>query len=34
MPVIVGQYGKNFTVKTLGELLPESFGPENLGVQP
>lgn len=33
MPVIVGQYGKGFTVKTLGELLPESFGPEHLGVK-
>ena len=31
MPVIVGQYGKDeITVKTLGELLPESFGPESL----
>lgn len=30
MPVIVGQAGKDFTVKTLGELLPESFGPEDL----
>ena len=32
LPVIVGQYGKGFTVRTLGELLPESFGPEDLGV--
>ena len=32
LPVIVGQYGKGFTVKTLGELLPESFSPEVLGV--
>ena len=32
MPVIVGEFGKSFTVKTLGELLPESFGPEDLGV--
>ena len=31
MPVIVGQYGKDeITVKSLGELLPESFGPESL----
>lgn len=30
MPVIVGQCGGSFTVKTLGELLPESFGPENI----
>ena len=33
LPVIVGQCGKGFTVKTLGELLPESFGPEDLGVK-
>ena len=32
MPVIVGEYGKSFSVKTLGELLPDSFGPEELGV--
>ena len=32
LPVIVGQYGKGFTVRTLDELLPESFGPEYLGV--
>ena len=31
MPVIVGQYGSGkFSVKTLGELLPESFGPDDL----
>ena len=31
MPVIVGQYGKSeLFVKTLDELLPESFGPESL----
>lgn len=31
MPIIVGQYGKKeITVKTLGEILPESFGPEAL----
>lgn len=34
LPVIVGQCGKGFTVKTLGELLPESFGPNDLGVTP
>ncbi len=32
LPVIVGQCGKGFAVKTLGELLPESFGPEDLEV--
>jgi cytidine deaminase len=32
LPVIVGQCGGDFAVKTLGELLPESFGPEDLGV--
>ena len=32
MPVIVGAYGKGFVVKTLGELLPESLSPEDLGV--
>lgn len=30
MPVIVGPAGGAFRVKTLGELLPESFGPEYL----
>jgi len=30
MPVIVGAYDGDFAVKTLGELLPESFGPEYL----
>ena len=30
MPVIVGPTGGAFAVKTLGELLPESFGPEYL----
>ena len=30
MPVIVGPAGGEFTVKTLSELLPESFGPEYL----
>lgn len=34
LPVIVGAYGKGFTVKTLGELLPESLSPEDLGVNP
>ena len=34
LPVIVGQYGKGYTVRTLGELLPEDFGPEILGVHP
>lgn len=32
MPVIVGQAGGAIQVRTLGELLPESFGPEDLGV--
>ena len=32
LPVIVGVRGKGYSVKTLGELLPESFGPEYLGV--
>ena len=32
MPVIVGAYGKGYTVKTLGELLPEALSPEDLGV--
>ena len=30
IPVIVGPAGGEFTVRTLGELLPESFGPEFL----
>lgn len=30
MPVIVGQAGKGYQVKTLEELLPNSFGPEDL----
>ena len=34
MPVIVGEYGKGYVVKTLGELLPESLSPEDLGVNP
>ncbi len=33
LPVIVGQSGKGFTVKTLGELLPEGLSPEDLGVK-
>ena len=32
LPVIVGQYGKGFTVKTLGELLPNSLSPDDLGI--
>lgn len=32
MPVIVGQYGKGYVVRTLGELLPEGLSPEDLGV--
>lgn len=32
LPVIVGQYGEGFTVRTLGELLPEGLSPEDLGV--
>jgi len=32
LPVIVGQFGKGYTVKTLGELLPEGLTPEDLGV--
>jgi len=32
LPVIVGAYGKGYTVKTLGELLPEALSPEDLGV--
>ena len=32
LPVIVGAPGKGYAVRTLGELLPESFGPEDLGV--
>lgn len=31
--VIVGEIGKGFTVKTLGELLPLSFGPKDLGIE-
>ena len=30
MPVIVGSAGGEFIVRTLGDLLPESFGPEYL----
>ena len=33
MRVICGQYGHGFEVVPLAELLPRSFGPENLGVQ-
>lgn len=32
MPVVVGEYGKGYVVKTLGELLPESFTPAALGI--
>ena len=32
LPVIVGAYGQKYVVKTLGELLPESLSPEDLGV--
>lgn len=32
MPVIVGQYGQGYTVKTLGELLPEGLTPRDIGV--
>lgn len=33
LPVIVGQFGKGYTVRTLGELLPEGLSPEDLGVK-
>ncbi len=33
MRVICGQYGHGFEAMPLAELLPRSFGPENLGVQ-
>ena len=32
LPVIVGEYGKGYVVRTLGELLPEGLSPEDLGV--
>ena len=32
LPVIVGEFGKGYVVKTLGELLPEGLSPEDLGV--
>ena len=32
MPVIVGQFGKGYTVRTLGELLPEGFTSADLGI--
>ena len=32
LPVIVGQYGQDYTVKTLGELLPEGLTPQDIGV--
>ncbi len=34
MRVICGQYGGTFEVVPLAELLPKSFGPKDLGVQP
>ena len=34
MPVIVGEYGKGYTIRTLGELLPEGLSPQDLGVDP
>lgn len=34
MPVIVGQVGRDYEVRTLEELLPKSFGPEDLGLKP
>lgn len=33
LPVIVGQYGKGYTVRALGELLPDSLSPSDLGVE-
>ena len=33
MRVLCGQYGQDFDVVPLAELLPHSFGPEHLGVQ-
>ncbi|MGI6239604.1 MAG: cytidine deaminase [Christensenellales bacterium] len=33
MRVIVGEYGKGYQVRTLGELLPEAFGPDELGIE-
>ena len=32
LPVIVGEYGKGYVIRTLGELLPEGLSPEDLGV--
>ncbi len=32
LPVIVGEFGKGYTVRALGELLPEGLSPEDLGV--
>ena len=34
MPVIAGICGSGYTVKTLGELLPEAFTPDALGIDP
>jgi homotetrameric cytidine deaminase/rRNA maturation RNase YbeY len=33
MRVLVGEAGKEFAVRTLGQLLPESFGPKDLGIE-
>ncbi len=33
MRVLVGENGKGFTVRTLSQLLPESFGPKDLGIE-
>ena len=33
MPVIVGEYGKGYVVRSLNELLPEGLSPEDLGVK-
>lgn len=33
MRVLVGEAGKGFMVQTLAQLLPESFGPKDLGIE-
>ncbi len=33
MRVLVGEANKGFTARTLGQLLPESFGPKDLGIE-
>ena len=33
MRVLVGQAGKGFAARTLSQLLPESFGPKDLGIE-